>query len=111
MTYPIEFRQHVLKVKEQETLTYAETAKRFRIGIASLMRWAKRIEPCRQRNKPAMRIDMQALEQDVQHYPDAYQYERASRLGVSKSCVWWALKRLKLSRKKDLGAPQSRRTS
>ena len=105
MTYPLAFRQHVLRVKKQENLTYLETAERFRVGIASLMRWAKRIEPCMKRNKPATKINRQALEQDVQQYPDAYQYERAKRLGVSKSGVWWALKRLGICRKKDAGTP------
>ena len=101
MTYPLTFRQHVLRVKEQEDLTYAETAERFRIGIASLMRWAKRIEPCSERNRPTTKIDMAALARDVAQNPDAYQYERAQRFGVSKSGISSALKRLQISRKKD----------
>lgn len=33
MTYPLKFRQHVLAIKKQEKLTYAETATRFCVGI------------------------------------------------------------------------------
>ena len=38
MTYPISFRRHVLAVKEREGLTFAETADRFAVGIASVVR-------------------------------------------------------------------------
>ncbi len=44
MTYPLKFRQHVLAIKEK--LTYAKTASRFGVGMASLMRWNRRITPC-----------------------------------------------------------------
>jgi len=45
MTYSIDFRQKVLLIKEQEKLTVAETAVRFGIGVASITRWDKRLEP------------------------------------------------------------------
>ena len=43
---------------------------------------------------------MDALARDVEAYPDAYQYERAARLGVSIRCVGYALKRLGVTYKK-----------
>lgn len=52
MTYPLKFRQHALAIKTQEKLTYAQTAARFCVGTASLMRGAKRIEPCLTRVNP-----------------------------------------------------------
>jgi transposase len=56
---------------------------------------------------------MEALRQDVEEYPDAYQYERAERLNVSKSCVFFALKRLGVTYKKNSQTPESeqRRTA
>ncbi|GFN46668.1 transposase [Candidatus Regiella insecticola] len=98
MTYPLKFRQHVLAIKEK--LTYAKTASRFGVGMASLMRWNRRITPCTTHNKPATKIDMEALAQDVATYPDDYQYERAQRFGVSAQGIRHALKRLRVSRKK-----------
>ena len=80
MTYSIDFRQKVLLIKEQEKLTVMETAVRFGIGVASITRWDKRLEPQRTRTKPATKLDMEALKKDVDNYPDAYQYERAARL-------------------------------
>ena len=72
MTYPLRFRQHVLVVKEKEALTYAQTPMRFSIVSASLMWWAKRIEPSLTGNKPAIKIDMRSLLLDVAKYPDTY---------------------------------------
>jgi transposase len=113
MTYSLDFRRHVLKVKEDEKLTYEETAIRFKIGKASLVRWHKKLEPCRTRNKQPTKINMDALREDIEKYPDAYQHERAQRFGVSAAGIYWALKRLKVTYKKNSKSPQSgsRKTS
>jgi transposase len=109
MTYSLDFRQKVLTIKKQEGLTQAETAVRFGVGVASITRWEKNVEPKRTRTKPATKIDMKALEQDVKTYPDAYQYERAARLGVCQRAVGYALKRLGIRYKKNTVTSQSRR--
>jgi len=109
MTYSLDFRQKVLSIKAQEKLTGVETAVRFGIGVASITRWDKQIEPQRTRSKPATKLDMDALKQDVDNYPDAYQYERAARLGVSQRAIGNALKRLKISYKKNTVASESGR--
>ena len=101
MTYSIDFRRKVLEVKERDGLSFEQTATLFGIGKSSVRRWTECIEPCRSRNKPATKIDMELLEQDVGLYPDAYQYERAERLGCSQRGIGEALKRLKISRKKN----------
>lgn len=108
MTYSLDFRKKVLSVKDKEELTIKETAQRFDIGVASVVRWSSRLEPCLTRNKPATKIDREALMKDVGMYPDAYQYERAARLNVSQHGICDALKRLKISHKKKSGASQSR---
>nr|WP_241538055.1 IS630 transposase-related protein [Xenorhabdus sp. KJ12.1] len=48
----------------------------------------------------------EALLTDVQNYPDDYQWERAKRLGVAQSATHYALKRLKITVKKNAKAPQ-----
>ena len=53
---------------------------------------------------------MEALAEDVKTYPDAYQYERANRLGVSSSGIGHALKRLGVSYKKNARPPEGGRT-
>ncbi len=107
MSYPLKFRKHVFKIKEEENLSYAETSERFKMGLRTLMRWALRIVSKMTRNKPAVKVKMAALEEDIKKYPNAYQRERASRLGVSQHCIYQTLKRLKVTYKKILPTPEN----
>lgn len=108
MTYSVDFRKKVLKIKEKENLSYEEAAKRFAISKAALFRWSKKIEPQKTRDKPATKIDMEALKKDIEEYPDNYCYERASRLGASASGIRAAQYRLGVSYKKNSKSPQIR---
>lgn len=98
--YSMDFRKPVFLIKERENLSIAEVAKRFGLGKDTVFRWSKRIEMRCTRNQPATKIPPNELKQDVEKYPDAYQYERAKRLGVSQRGIGYALKRLGISRKK-----------
>jgi transposase len=109
MTYSADFRQKVLAIKEHEGLTQAEAAERFGVGVASITRWKKCLESKSTRTKPATKLDMKALEEDVKMYPDGYQYERAARLGVCQRAIGYALKRLGVSYKKNTVASESGR--
>jgi len=109
MTYSLDFRRKVLEVKGEEQLTFAETAERFAVAKNSILLWSKNIEPRKSRDKPSTKIDKEVLRQDIEAYPDAYQYERAARLGVSKSGIFYALKRMQVTCKKNTFTPQGRR--
>ena len=100
MAYSLDFRRQVFKLKQKEELTFQELSDRFDIPIRTLFRWQKRIEPKVKRNKPATKVDMEALAKEVKEHPDLYQYERAKKFGVSQSTIFYALKRLKISYKK-----------
>jgi len=108
MSYPLKFRLHVLGVREKEGLSLAATATRFQVGVSSLVRWLKHPEP-RQSGRRRGKIDMAALAQDVEMFPDAYQFERAERFGVCQKAIWQALRRLEITYKKSLTAPESER--
>jgi transposase len=107
MTHSIDFRRKVLSVRAREGLSIREVAARFDVGVASVVRWLKRPEPQRTRVKPATKIDAIALARDVALYPDSYQRERAARFGVSVQGINHALRRLRVSLKKNTGASQS----
>ncbi len=109
MTYSVDFRRKVLAIKEQEKLSFEAAARRFGVGKASLVRWSARLEPCRTRPRAAAKIGEGALRRDVEAHPDAYQRERAVRLGASQQGVCDALRRLRISRKKNAVAPEGRR--
>ena len=50
MTYSVDFRNKVLKIREQENLSIREVAKRFAIGFSSVTRWIKEPNPKQKRN-------------------------------------------------------------
>jgi transposase len=75
-------------------------ATRFDVGIATVVRWMKRVEPQCIRSRPPTKIDRMALARDVREYSDAYQAERAQRLGVSEKGIGHALRRMNISYKK-----------
>ena len=101
MTYPLEFRKKVMEVKAKHGLTYQQTANRFCIGKNAIIRWHRCLEPKHCKDRPSIKLDILKLQHDVEHYPDACQYERAERLNVSSSCVFYALRRIKISFKKN----------
>ena len=107
MSYDIRFRRHVLKLRELEGLSFSKVAERFGIAKQTVYNWSKRLEEKKTRIKPSIKIDMEALKQDIETYPDAYQYERAARFGVSRIGIWHALKRLGVSYKKKSQASTS----
>lgn len=109
MTYSLDFRRKLFSIKTDQNLTFQEISALFNISMATLFRWSKKIEPNTTRNKPATKLDMDALRSDIEKYPDAYQFERAKRLGVSRSCIFYALKRLKVTYKKNPKSPKSMR--
>lgn len=101
MTWSIDLRHQALSTKKHEMLSYGETAKRFGVSVSSLARWVTRLKPKSVRNSHATKINTNLLRQDVAIYPDAYHHERAKRLNVSKSGIAIALKRLRISYKKN----------
>jgi transposase len=101
MSYSLDFRKQVFKVKQKESLTFQETSDRFGIPIRTLFRWQGRIVPKTKRNKPSTKVNMEALQKDVEANPDHYQYERAKKFGVGQSTIYYALKRLNISNKKN----------
>ena len=100
MLYSLDFRKKVMKIKEKEKLTYPQTAQRFDIGITTVVRWGKRIEPLKVVRK-SRKIDMDLFKKDVEENLDSYQRERAKKFNVSKTCIYNALKRLKVTYKKN----------
>ena len=107
MTYSVDLRKQVLLIKEQENLIFSEVSNRFGVGVASVVRWSKKVEFERTRNKQPVKINWDELVKDVEKYPDSYQYERAERFGVSKQGIGYALKRLNISCKKNIYPPKS----
>ena len=104
MAYSLDFRQKILAYKEKHAFTFGQTSEHFDISIRTLFRWSNKIEPCQNRDKPATKVDMDALIKEVKEFPDDYQWARAKRMGVTQPCIHYALKRANITYKKN---PQS----
>ncbi|MDO5768985.1 MAG: IS630 transposase-related protein [Psychrobacter sp.] len=98
MTYRIILRKKVLKAIEQG-LSIRKAAKLYDISPTTIANWKKDIS-IKPSNRSPRKIADEALKQDILDYPDAYYYERAARLGCSKSGIERAMKRLGYTRKK-----------
>ena len=107
MGYILDFRKKALEIREKENLSIAETARRFGVGRSSIIRWINNIKPCTTRNKPATKINIEALKKDVADNPDLY-LERAEKFNISGSGIFYALRRLNIRCKRKLKASESR---
>lgn len=105
--YSIHFINKVLK--QREFLSIQKLAEKYSISTRTIQNWQQGKLPKGKRNKPNLKLNKDLLLDDIKQYPDAYQYERAKRLGVSESCVWSNLKKLGITYKKNSNTPKSGR--
>jgi transposase len=106
VTYPIQFRRKVLKLKSDGE-SYRKIYKRFGISPTTLRRWKKQLEPKKTKNTPWKKLSKESLINDVKQYPDSYHYERAARFGMSKTGIFNALKSIGVTYKKNPKSPKS----
>lgn len=108
MAYSPQFIKKVLMLLSNGN-SYRELASKFNISPTTILNWKRGIWPKGKRNRPNTKLELLALKNDVEQYPDAYHRERAERLGVKKSCIGDNLKKLGVTYKKNADTPQSRR--
>ncbi|EGJ28394.1 transposase [Moorena producens 3L] len=100
MPYSLDFRKKVIKYIEKGG-NITEAAKVFGIGIATIYKWLNRSElKATKVERRQRKLDWKALEQDVKENPDAKLIERAKKFGVRPSAIFYALKKMKITRKK-----------
>jgi transposase len=108
VTYPIQFRKKILECKSNG-LSYRKLYKRFGISPTTIRRWEKQLEPKKTKNTPWKKLNKEVLKKDVEQYPDSYHYERAARLGVSKTHIFNVLKSMGMTYKKNTEASKDGR--
>lgn len=109
MTYSLDFRKRVIAIKKKENISFQLVSERFGLGKNTVFVWSKKIAPLKNRNKLATKIQAELLKVDIELYNDAYQYERAERLGVSRSGIQKALRRLHITYKKSFKTSEGKR--
>jgi transposase len=86
--------------------SYRETAAVFKVSPTTLQAWKSQLNETgtlapKERKRTWRKIDPEKLRKYVADYPDAYQHEIADAFGVRLYAIQKALKRLKITRKKN----------
>ena len=105
MSYDIKYRQRVINYLS-EGHTEKETAEIFKVSTSTIWKWKSKLNESgtlapKQRKETWRKIDPEKLHKYVKAHPDAYQYEIAEAFGVRLYAIQKALKRLKITRKKN----------
>ena len=101
MPYSLDLRERVVNyVRSGESID--EAVKLFKVSRATIYRWLNRPDlratvVKRRRRK----LDDKALIQHVREYPDAQLKDRAAHFNVHPTAIFYAFKRLKITRKKN----------
>jgi transposase len=108
MSYSIDYRRRALELLA-EGQKKSHISELFGIARSTLDRWlnCSSLHPKKAGPKGPRKLSEEALQAHVEAYPDAYQYERAEALGVSRHVVLYGLKRLGI--KKNATVPRKKR--
>lgn len=102
--YSLDLRERVLDYLEKENNTKI-ASRLFKVSQRTIQRWAKQktetgsISP-RKRPFAYQKIDLNKLKQYVELYPDQFLHEIAEKFSVTLQAIFYAFKRLKITRKK-----------
>ena len=105
MAYSPDYRELIVS-KLNEGATYRALERDYKLSRTTILKWKKDISRKLRVAKPT-KIDNEKLKEDVELYPDDYQYERAVRFNCSQRAIGIALKRIGITQKKDLNSPAS----
>ncbi len=101
MAYSIDLRRLVVCFVKKGG-SKAEASRRFNISLWCVNDWCNRTDLSPKQQGPRFRkIDNEALLAHVQAHPDALLRERAAAFGVRESAIWYRLKQLKITYKKN----------
>lgn len=104
MAYSLDLRQRVVN-RVRSGHSVPETAELYQVSPATIYRWLQRSDLAptvvKQRRR---KIDPAALKAHVRDHPEARLKDRARDFGVHPSAIGFALKRLKITVKKNSSA-------
>lgn len=104
-SYSVDLRERVLQYLEKNKNREA-ASRLFQVGIATIYRWLSckkergNVEPLR-RSYAYKKIDDQKLIDYIEKNPDHFLSEIAKHFNLTLQAVFYALKRLKITRKKS----------
>ena len=112
MAYSVDYRKRVIGYR-QEGHTLEETQKVFKVVINTIRSWEKKLKEegtleKKPVSRPPRKLNPEKLKAYVAAHPDAYLKEIASEFHCCETAVTYALRRLKITRKKRRHATKSR---
>ncbi len=111
MSYSKKYRERTIEYR-QAGHTLEETHKTFKVAQSTIQKWEKQLKETGSLEKKGLhrsfrKIDPEKLRAYVSEHPDAYQSEMAEAFGCSESGIRDALRRHKITRKKDDQLPKA----
>ena len=105
MSYDIKYRQRAMSYLSEGN-SFRKTAGVFKVSTTTLQTWKSQLKETgtlatKKRKETWRKIDPEKLRKYVDEHPDAYQHEIAEAFGVRLYAIQKALKRLKITRKKN----------
>lgn len=105
MAYSEDFRKRAIEYMD-EGHTYEELYEAFKIYPSRVSEWRKLLKETgglkpQYRETRSSKIDMRKLEQALERKPDAYLSELGAIFGCTEQAIFYALKRLKVTVKKN----------
>lgn len=100
MSYSLDLRKKVVNyVENGGSITAA--AEHYQISRTTIYRWFKRENLAPNKTEYRQRkLDKKALEKDVKENPESRLIDRAKKFGVTINAIYYALKKMKITRKK-----------
>ena len=105
MSYSKRYRERTIEYR-QAGHSLEETHQIFKVSKSTIQKWEKQLKETGNLEKKKLhrsfrKIDPARLKAYVAEHPDAYQSEMAEAFGCSESGIRYALRRHKITRKKD----------
>ena len=109
MSYSKRYRERTIEYR-QAGHTLKETRQTFKVSRSTIQKWEKQLKETgdvgkKELHRSFRKIDPDKLKVYVAEHPDAYQSEMAEAFGCSESGIRDALRRHKITRKKDNWLP------
>lgn len=100
MPYSLDLRKRVIEFIEKGG-SVSKAAKNYQVSRATIYRWQGRedLKPT-QVTRRKRKLDWDAVRKDIEQNPDTKLSDRAKNFGVRTNAIWYAIKEMKITRKK-----------
>ena len=104
--YSDDLRRAALKYYDSKLISQQQVCSIFDISLRTFSNWIRLRKQgnysrrANQKKKGATKIDESKLKQYIQEHPDAYNHEIGEHFGVHGTTIYYACKRLGITRKK-----------